>query len=79
MGNKYKFENHSAELVDPIIESLTPTYKLGDAKVQVHAVLNSNGNKLYGVHLGEMDNTNSWTDADVSAFAIKKLNDFKVV
>lgn len=75
---QYKFDNFTTVLVDPTIESITPTYKIGDDKVQIYAVLNSDGNKLSGVYLGEMDNTNSWNDDDVSSFAENALENFKI-
>lgn len=74
----YKFDNFTTELIDPTIESLTPSYKIGDEKVKISAVLNSDGNKLYGVYLGEMDNIPNWTDAHVQTFAEAALENFRV-
>ena len=75
---KYKFENFNAELINPVIEDVQATYKLDSINVQVHATLNANDNKLFGVYLGEMENTDDWTDAEVMAFAVAQLEKFKV-
>ena len=75
---KYKFENFNAELVNPVIEDVQATYKLDSVNVQVHATLNANENKLFGVYLGEMENTDDWTDVEVMAFAVAQLEKFKV-
>ena len=75
---KYKFENFNAELTDPTIESVTTSFTLGSEFVTIHATLNANDNKLFGVYLGEMENTGNWTDVDVMAFAVAQLETFKV-
>ena len=74
----YKFENFNVELVNPIIENVTPTFTVGDEFVQVSATLNANGNKLFGVFLGSMDNTDNWSDDEVMDFAVNALETFKV-
>ena len=75
---KYKFENFNVELIDPIIESVTPTFTIGDEFVSVSATLNANGNKLFNVKLGQMENTDTWGDAEVLQFAQSELEKFKV-
>ena len=75
---KYKFENFNAELVNPTIEDVQASYKLDSVNVQVHATLNANDNKLFGVYLGEMENTEDWSDDEVMAFAVAQLETFKV-
>jgi hypothetical protein len=75
---KYKFQNFNAELIDPTIESVKPSYVLGGETVRVTATLNANDNKLFGVYLGEMENTDDWTDVEVMAFAVAQLETFKV-
>lgn len=74
----YKFSNFQAELIDPIIESVQSSYVIGGQAVQVTAVLNANGNKLFGVDLGVMDNTDTWGDDEVMAFAVAQLETFKL-
>ena len=75
---KYKFENFNVELINPVIEDVQATYKLDSVNVQVHATLNANDNKLFGVYLGEMENTEDWSDDEVMAFAVAQLETFKV-
>lgn len=75
---KYRFENFNVELVDPTIETLTLTYSIGGEIVKVHATLNANDNKLFGVYLGEMENNDTWKDEDVMAFAVNQLETFLV-
>jgi hypothetical protein len=75
---KYKFENFSAELVNPTIETVTPSYSIGSETVKVQATLNANENKLFGVYLGDMPNTEEWTDKDVMNFALAELEKFRV-
>ena len=75
---KYKFENFSAELVNPTIETVTPSYSIGSDSVSITATLNANDNKLFGVFLGKMPNTEEWTDDDVMNFATKELEKFRV-
>lgn len=75
---KYKFENFNVELLDPKIEAVKPSYILGSDTVKVTATLNANENKLFGVYLGEMKNTENWGDSEVMAFAVAQLEKFKV-
>lgn len=75
---KYIFENFNVELVDAVIESVQPTYTLGSEFVQVHATLNANGSKLFGVFLGQMENTDDWGDEEVMSFAVAQLETFLV-
>ena len=74
----YKFPNFQAELIDPIIEDVRSSFVIGGQAVQVSATLNANGNKLYHVDLGVMDNTDNWGDDEVMAFAVAQLETFKV-
>ena len=74
---EYKFENHKAVLVDPIIESVSSSFSIGDDFVNVEAVLSANGNKLYGVSLGQMPNSDTWGDEELMVFAKEALNSFK--
>lgn len=75
---KYKFENHAVELIDPVIEMVAPRYIVGDEYVSIIATLNANGNKVFGVDLGAMPNTEGWTDADVMIFANTAIKNFVV-
>ena len=75
---KYKFENFSAELVKPTIETVTPSYSIGSDSVSITATLNANENKLFGVFLGEMENTDGWGDDEVMNFALNALETFLV-
>tara|TARA_R110000823_G_scaffold188928_4_gene320888 strand:+ start:686 stop:916 length:231 start_codon:yes stop_codon:yes gene_type:complete len=75
---KYKFENFNVELLDPKIEAVKPSYILGSDTVKVTATLNANENKLFGVYLGEMKNTENWGDSEVMDFALQQLEKFKV-
>ena len=74
----YKFDNHKAVLVDPIIESVKSSFAIGDEFVNVEAVLSANGAKLYWVDLGQMPNTESWGDEELQSFALTALERFKV-
>jgi hypothetical protein len=74
----YKFPNHKAELIDPIIESVRSSFEIGDEYVSVSAVLNSNGNKLFWVDLGQMPNTDTWGDEDLQAFAQNALKEYEI-
>ena len=75
---KYKFEQFNVELIDPKIESIKTLYTKGIEVLQVSAILNANGNKLFGVDFGEMDNSKEWIDANIEAFALKQLEKHKV-
>lgn len=75
---EYKFENHRAVLVDPIIESVSSSFAIGDEFVSVEAVLSANGNKLYGVSLGQMPNSDTWGDEELMTFAQTALDNFKI-
>lgn len=75
---KYKFPNHQAELIDPNVDKVTTNFSIGDEYVSVSAVLNANGNKLYGVFIGMMPNTVNWTDSDLTAFVNTQLQNFIV-
>ena len=75
---EYKFENHNAVLIDPIIESVKSSFTIGDEYVIVTATLNANGNKLFWVDLGQMPNTDNWGDDDVMKFTQDALENFKV-
>ena len=75
---KYKFQNFNVELIDPVIETVKPSYVLGSDTVNITAALNANENRLFEVYLGEMENTDNWTDNDVMEFATKQLENFKV-
>jgi hypothetical protein len=74
----YKFPNHNAELIDPIIEKVRSSFEIGDEHVSVSAVLNSNGNKLFWVDLGQMPNTEDWTDEDLLNFAANALKEYEI-
>jgi len=75
---KYKFENFNAELINPKIENVKASYTIDSVNVQVYATLNANENKLFGVYLGEMPNTDNWKDVEVMDFALQQLEKFKV-
>jgi hypothetical protein len=74
----YKFPNHNAELIDPIIEKVRSSFEIGDEHVSVSAVLNSNGNKLFWVDLGQMPNKEDWTDEDLQNFAANALKEYEI-
>ena len=74
----YKFSNFQIELENPTIESVQPTYTLGSDFVDVYATLKTSDAKLYGVFLGQMDNTEAWLDEDVMSFAVAQLETFLV-
>lgn len=74
----YKFPNHKAELIDPIIEKVRSSFEIGNEYVSVSAVLNSNGNRLYWVDLGQMPNTEDWTDEDLQTFATEALKEYEI-
>ena len=76
---KYKFENFNVELINPTIEDVQASYKLDSVNVQVHATLKANDNKLFGVYMEDMENTDNWTDETVIAFAVAQLETFKVI
>lgn len=75
---KYKFQNFNVELINPTIEDLKASYTIDSVNVQVYATLNANENKLFGVYLGEMENTDNWGDSEVMDFAVVQLETFKV-
>ena len=75
---KYRFENFNVELVNLTIEELTASYSLDGLTVHIHATLNANENKLFYVYLGQMENTDDWSDAEVMDFAVNALETFKV-
>jgi len=75
----YKFKNLSVELIDPVIEDIKASFTIGAKSVDVTATLNANGNKLFGVNLGQMPNKEAWGDEDVTAFATAQLEGFKIV
>lgn len=74
----YKFEHFNAELINPIIDSITTVYTKGGLTLEVRGVLNANGNKLFGVDFGIMDNSTDWTDANIESFALIELENYLV-
>jgi len=75
---KYKFDNFNVELIDPQIDSVQTVYTKGTEMLSVSGVLDANGNKLFGVDFGIMDNSKEWTDANIEAFALAALEKHKV-
>jgi hypothetical protein len=75
---KYKFDNFNVQLINPIIDSITTVYTKGSLTLEVSGVLDANGNKLFGVYFGVMDNSKEWTDVNIEAFALAALEKHKV-
>ena len=75
---KYKIGSHLAELVSPIIKKTSTNFSLGDKYVKVYVDLFCDEIIYPNVFVGEMDNTNSWNDDDVSSFAENALENFKI-
>lgn len=75
---KYKFDNFNVELIDPKIASVQTVYTKGIETLSVSGVLDANGNKLFGVYFGIMDNSKEWTDVNIEAFALAALEKHKV-
>jgi hypothetical protein len=74
----YYFESFGLELDKPKIEGLIPSYKLGDEFVKLRCTVVCGDYRLYPIYLGDMPNTDEWTDEDVMNFATKELEKFRV-
>lgn len=76
---KYKFDAFTAEIENPNILEMTWQDGYGATSLQVSAILGAeNGN--FGVELGTFDYSSKGTyeDEDVLAWAIMKLEEFKL-
>jgi hypothetical protein len=76
---KYKFEDLVIELENPkIINIGNNGFKIGDKTVMVYADLSNGTATMYRVYMGDMENTDHWTDETVIAFATQQLETFKI-
>ncbi len=67
-----------ATVEKPTLENITATYGIGLDGVNVTANIRANGCLIGFVDLGQMENTDNWTDEDVINFANLALEKFKV-
>ncbi len=76
---KYKFEDLGIELENPeIINVGNNGFKIGDKTVMVYADLSNGTATMYRVYMGDMPNTDNWTDETAIAFATAQLETFKI-
>jgi hypothetical protein len=76
---KYKFEDLGIELENPTIINVGNNgFKIGDKTVMVYADLSNGTAIMYRVYMGDMQNTDHWTDETVIAFATQQLETFKI-
>jgi hypothetical protein len=76
---KYKFENYNIEIVDPTIVRLQYLDEFGATKMPVIATLQTpDGSRFGGIDLGVFEYGKTYEDADVMAWALVKLDTFKV-
>jgi hypothetical protein len=76
---KYKFEDLGIEIENPTIINVGNNgFKIGDKTVMVYADLSNGTSIMYRVYMGDMQNTDHWTDETVIAFATQQLETFKI-
>jgi len=75
--NKYKFENYSIEIVDPVITRLQYFGEHGSSTMQIIATLQTpDGSVFGGIDLGEFVYTEPFDDAQVMSWALLELENY---
>jgi hypothetical protein len=76
---KYKFENYNIEIVDPTIVRLQYSGEHGSNAMHVVATLQTpDGSRFGGIDLGVFEYGETYEDADVMAWAIAELENYRV-
>lgn len=78
MDGIYKIESHKAEIKNPSITKISQDRSLCGKKICIMVDLESNGNKLFNVILGQADGVKLLSESKALDFATKQLETFKV-
>jgi hypothetical protein len=74
---KYKIPDFC--IVDnPTIEGIESIFTVGNEFVNVRCTIVSGEIRLYPVDLGQMPNTEDWTDEDLQNFATNALKEYEI-
>jgi hypothetical protein len=74
---KYKFENHSSELVDPTIIDLIWQDRFGASCMPVSAILQTPDGSKFWVELGVFEYGETYEDSDVMDWALNELEQYR--
>ena len=76
---KYKFDNYNMEIIDPTIVRLQYTGEHGSQSMQVAATLQTpNGSRFGGIDLGVFVYAEPFEDAQLMAWALAELENYRV-
>ena len=76
---KYKFENYNIEIIDPIIVRLQYTGEHGSKEIRTFATLQTpDGSRFGGIDLGVFVYDEPYSDADLMAWALAELENYRV-
>lgn len=76
---KYKFENYNIEIIDPTIVRLQYTGEHGSQSMQVAATLQTpDGSRFGGIDLGVFVYAEPFEDAQLMAWALAELENYRV-
>ena len=76
---KYKFDNYNMEIIDPTIVRLQYTGEYGSQSMQVAATLQTpNGSRFGGIDLGVFVYAEPFEDAQLMAWALAELENYRV-
>lgn len=76
---KYKFENFNIEIIDPKIVRLQYTGQHGSNEIRTFATLETpDGSRFGGIDLGLFVYTEPFNDAQLMAWALAELENYRV-
>ena len=76
---KYKFDNYNTEIIDPTIVRLQYTGEHGSNEIRTFATLQTpDGSRFGGIDLGVFVYAEPYTDADLMAWALAQLQNYRV-
>ena len=76
---KYKFDNYNMEIIDPTIVRLQYTGEHGSNEIRTFATLQTpDGSRFGGIDLGVFVYAEPYTDADLMAWALAELINYRV-
>jgi hypothetical protein len=76
---KYKFDNYNIEIIDPTIVRLQYTGEHGSNAMHVVATIETpDGSRFGGIDLGVFAYNKPFNDADLMAWALAELENYRV-
>ena len=76
---KYKFENYNIEIIDPTIVRLQYTGEHGSNEIRTFATLQTpDGSRFGGIDLGVFVYAEPFEDAQLMAWALAELENYRV-